>query len=132
MYLSPLYILVPLDKHHFGLKLRCLKGLEMLLYERGYTETMEKFARGMYPTMRQLFQMGIKPGSGVRLSPFARWVSKATRKTSPAIVRPRFRSTLTPAEMEAQTLLVRPRTLLPDVREVLRRRAQQAGTYVAV
>jgi len=131
----------------------------MTPYEYGYTQALEKLARGMFPNIKQLFRMGVKPGSGVSLLPYARQAARgapiaqeATRvgkalgmrgaPEATAVGRRMMgtRPTLLPHEVTGDTLLrqtpaqqaLLPRRMMPDVREILRQRAQQAGTYRAL
>lgn len=130
----------------------------MTPYEQGYNAVMEKLGRGMFPPIRELFRRGVKPGSGVSLMPFAKGVpsSPHTAVTRAVNVPPAAlevtavgkrlpqRSGLTPAEILGETVVGRPpRTIappplgqtqfvMPDIREIIRQRAQQAGTYARV
>ncbi len=126
----------------------------MTPYERGYTDTMEKIARGMFPSIKQLFQMGVKPGSGVSLLPYARGASGGAAQAATSVGKNmglrgdaatsvgkrmlgKGRQTLTPEQMTGDTLRMArpsfasssPPRMMPDVRDILRQRAQQAGTF---
>jgi len=124
----------------------------MTPYEFGYTDMMEKLARGMLPSIRKLFQMGVKPGSGVSLLPYAREAAKAAptvvgkvptalgQQATAVARRGALRPSLTQEQMLGQTLMAAPpvrtptlpRKMMPDVRDIIRQRAQAAGTYAGL
>lgn len=89
---------------------------------------LSKVGMGLFPTIKQLFRMGVKPGSQVSLMKYLREpTQKALRGTATGLHTPRALgrgvSTVRPVAMEA------PPRLFPDVREILEQRARAAGTF---
>ena len=96
-----------------------------------------KVSMGMFPTVRQLMAMGVKPGSGVSLLNFLRGAEKQTtpgiKRILPEFARTMKRGPFNPSLREAPFALppIVPGRWreMPHPADVLRQRAQMAGTY---
>ena len=59
------------------------------MYDLGYSSMLEKLGAGMYPTLAELFRMGIRFGSKANLAPLAKGVGpKSTREITKRMRRP--------------------------------------------
>ena len=100
---------------------------------------LEKVATGLYPTLKELVRRGVKPGKRVKFDPkeFLEVKPKTiTGRIAPeatVVARPAARKAI-PEGLAETVAARRPRQplqprLLRDVEDILKERAQQAGTY---